>query len=119
MPSSLQSAITDPAVQSSLASEMSAGHAPAWWSGMPENVKSYIIGGASETGNMPLSSVASSLTAAANPATSSASARAQAEASSATGASSSMSAGGAPAPTAAIVASMAGVVGVLALAIGL
>jgi hypothetical protein len=110
-------AITDPAVQSSLASDFSAGKTPSWYSALPSDVKSYINSAEGVTSNLPLSSVASSLTAGVSSIKSSASS--QISAASASAAGSSSSTGGAPAPTGAIVASMAGVVGVLALAVGL
>ena len=135
IPPSLLASITEPAVAASLQSDFQAGNTPAWYSDLPDDVKSFVnsAGGVAET-NAPLSSVASSLTAGASSVASSLSAGASSVASSlssqlssatasaasaASAGSSSSSTGGAPAPTGAIVASMAGIVGVLALAVGL
>ena len=126
VPESLRNSLTDPAVASSFASEINAGNTPAWYSDLPADVKSYIENAAGITSNLPLSSVASELTAGVSSIRSSidskvseASATVAASASRAAGAASTSSDNGAAVPTGAFIASLAGAAGVLALAVGL
>ncbi|ERF71165.1 hypothetical protein EPUS_05994 [Endocarpon pusillum Z07020] len=140
VPPGFVTALSDPAVSASFASELSAGNAPSWYSALPSDVRSYIDGAASAasaaTDNASLSSAVESITASISSVAASVTSQLSADASSvgasvssrlsaasasasATGSSSATSTGGAPAPTGAVVASMAGVIGVLALAIGL
>lgn len=130
VPSTLLTALNDPAVASSLSREFALSSYPSWYTPLPSDVKNYINSAANVTDDQSLSSSSITTTtttsSSANASTSallrtSASSVISAASASETSASqtSSTSTGGAPAPTDAILASMAGVVGVLALAVGL
>lgn len=119
IPPEVRQSITDPAFVSSIQSDFRAGNTPSWYSDLPADVKSYISDAGSYASGVDLSSIASEATSLASSIGSAASNVASAASRVSGAAASATNNGAGPAPTGAVLASMAGVAGVLALAIGL